>query len=205
MLALSEQVTEDALFILQEHIRELVEPFAPNYTDVDLDADSVLSLEAASEQLVVCGRVGRGLLDQQIPVDDGVVDLLEKCAASWARCIKADRGSGSQSEEERTQRAEDVAHDECQLVKVRVLQRLVSDARGLWQGARWRSRSCQTEQVDEEEATRAAWIIIGDGYRKALETPGLSAEDRGLILRQIGRCDRIAKRRRLGVIEGGDV
>jgi hypothetical protein len=58
------------------------------------------------------------------------------------------------------------------------------------------------EQVDEKAAP-TAWTIIGDGYRKALETPGLSAEDRGLILRQIGRCDRIAKRRRLGFIEGG--
>jgi hypothetical protein len=129
MLRLSEQSTEDALGVVHHCMADLTDGF--NARELDFDAKLVARVETAGVGLDVCGRVLRALVfKREMPVDDGVIGLLEMAERFWLDCIETDRGEHPCTDGEGLVRDKDVAHDELELEKVRGLQRLVANAKG---------------------------------------------------------------------------
>jgi hypothetical protein len=117
-LQLSKQSVADAFDVMAHCLSELTTGL--DSSGLELNTELVDRVEAAGPGLDACGRVLRALLGGEMPVDDGIINLLGMTERFWLRCIETDHDKGLE---------EDVAHDELELEKVRALQCLVSEAR----------------------------------------------------------------------------
>jgi hypothetical protein len=61
-----------------------------------------------------------------------------------------------------------------------------------------------TEQVDEAEATRAAWSLIAEAYEKAAKMPGVEAKAHGTFTRCAVKAARLARVSPFTCMDGGD-